>query len=460
MASPKNILLINPWIFDFTAYDFWMKPLGLMYVAALLKASGCFRLSFIDCLDRFHPAMIGPTLKEDDGRGPFLKKEVDKPEAVKAVPRRFSRYGLPVPVFEHELNSVPVPDAVLITCAMTYWYPGVQLAVDIVRRRFGSVPIILGGAYATLCPSHAECSSGADLVIRGPAERALFGALREALDDGLPPTAPDSPRLDDLPTPLFDLLRDRTWLPVLTSRGCPYRCTFCASGLLSDGFEQRHAPSVATEIAALFQRFGTRHFAFYDDALLVGKKNHIIPLLKRIEAFGLPMIFHTPNGLHVREIDRGLAGLFRRSGVRSLYLSMESSDSAWLIGKGEKDSAETLPRALESLSAAGFPRSSINVYVIMGVPGQGIPRVLESIRFVRSLGARPRVAIFSPIPGTAEWTTLVDEGVMTSDSDPLLHNKIAFACLKSESGREGLEAVSRLLAEGRSRPGRRTPFLD
>ncbi|MGZ4887374.1 MAG: B12-binding domain-containing radical SAM protein, partial [Candidatus Aminicenantales bacterium] len=283
MDPVKNLLLINPWIYDFTAYDFWLKPLGLLYIAAILEKAGGFRLSFIDCLDRFHPGIGKPAVLKPDGRGPFPKEEVPKPALLDAVPRRFSRYGIPVGLFEEELDRVPRPDAVLLTCTMTYWYPGVQAVVELVRRRFGAVPVILGGIYATLCPEHARAQSGADVVVSGPGERAVFAALRDALGDGVPPW-PDLSGFDALPAPAFGRLRDRTWLPVLTSRGCPFRCTFCASHLLAYGFEQRAPASVAAEIENHHALFGTRHFAFYDDALLLDKDRHALPLLERIAA--------------------------------------------------------------------------------------------------------------------------------------------------------------------------------
>ncbi|RLC23795.1 MAG: B12-binding domain-containing radical SAM protein, partial [Deltaproteobacteria bacterium] len=49
-----NILLVNPWIHDFAAYDFWAKPLGLLSLASILRQHG-FSITYIDCLDRFHP---------------------------------------------------------------------------------------------------------------------------------------------------------------------------------------------------------------------------------------------------------------------------------------------------------------------------------------------------------------------------------------------------------------------
>jgi radical SAM superfamily enzyme YgiQ (UPF0313 family) len=431
MAPAKNVLLINPWIYDFTAYDFWMKPLGLLYVASLIRRFTPHSVSFIDCLDRAHPGLKKPPAMKADGRGPFPKEDVPKPDVLRGVPRRFSRYGIPVAVFEEELARSPKPDVILLTSAMTYWYPGVQTAVDLVRRRFGSVPVVLGGIYATLCPDHARAETGADLVVPGPAGAALFAALATALESG-PSSAPDLSGPDALPTPAFDLLRDKTWLPIMTSRGCPLRCSFCASAILSPAFSQRPVDAVLSEILESHARFGTRHFAFYDDALLSGKRGHAWPLLQGLSAAARPLSFHTPNGLHLREVDGTTARLLRAAGVRSIYLSLESTDEALMRERSPKASAEDLARALEELEHVGYERGAIGVYLILGLPGQGAAGVEESYRFVQGLGATPRVAFFSPIPGTAEWTSLVREGVLAEDSDPLLHNKTAFAYLKSD----------------------------
>jgi len=142
MPSRKNILLINPWIYDFTAYDFWLKPLGLLYIASILKKHPGFRLHFIDCLDRYHPLFKKKLRTKPDGRGHFLKEEVPKPAVLKEVPRKFSRYGIPFEIFLHELGRLPSPDLVLITCTMTYWYPGVQIVVELIRKSFGFVGLV------------------------------------------------------------------------------------------------------------------------------------------------------------------------------------------------------------------------------------------------------------------------------------------------------------------------------
>ncbi|HNR65257.1 MAG TPA: radical SAM protein, partial [Atribacterota bacterium] len=60
-SRKKNrLLLINPWIYDFTAYDFWSKPLGILYVAAILRKKG-FDIDFIDCMDRLDTSLFKKT---------------------------------------------------------------------------------------------------------------------------------------------------------------------------------------------------------------------------------------------------------------------------------------------------------------------------------------------------------------------------------------------------------------
>jgi len=426
--SRPNILLVNPWIYNFTAYNFWLSPLGLLYAAALVRRHSNARLHFLDCLNRV-PSDLGKTTPaKPDGRGPFLKTGIDKPSVLRGIPRKYSRYGIPISVFRDELARLPVPDVVLVTGTMTYWYPGVQLAVGLIRERFGSVPIVLGGIYATLCEEHARRTSGADVVVSGTAEKTLLPVLRKILGNAAVGEA-DIRSFPEMPRPDVGLLDDKTWLPVLSSRGCPFRCAFCAGPRLYDGFEQREPADVADEIAGHHRRFGTRHFAFYDDELLVNKARHVVPLLEEVARRKLPLAFHTPNGLHVREIDQPLAHLLRRAGVSSLYLSQESFDPRVIGEFCPKVEERDLERAMAYLEIAGYARPEVSVYLIAGLPGQSAESVMDGVRFVRKLGAKPRVAFFSPIPGTPVWEELVRRGTFLPDADPLLHNKLTFPYL-------------------------------
>ncbi len=443
MSLYKNILLVNPWIYDFTAYDFWLRPLGLLYIASLIRKHTRFRLDFIDCLDR-HSTLSREEIKiKPDGRGPFHKEEVPKPSVLKDVPRKFSRYGIPVPLFLDRLGQIPPPDLVLVTCTMTYWYPGIQLVAELIRKKYGRVPIVLGGVYGTLMPEHARTFSGADVVFQGAGEREIFSLLKDILGDS---SYPDYryENLDEVPWPAFDLLSAKDVLPVLTSRGCPFNCTFCASPLLHEKFEQRTASSVVSEVEHHYREHKTRNFAFYDDALLMRKDNHIIPLLKELLPKKLPVFFHTPNGLHLREIDSEIASLFKKANFQSLFLSQESVDEDVLKKAGSKVSKGDLEKALVHLEKTGYRRSEINVYLMVGLPGQDIASVRESILHVQNLGANPRLTYFSPVPGTKEWEELVKKGYLAQDADPLLHNKLAFLYLSAEVSPQELRSLKEL----------------
>ena len=442
----KNVLLVNPWITDFTAYDFWLRPLGLLYAASILRDNADVDLRLIDCLDRFHRGLPPPARSKHDGRGHFLKVEIPKPEVLRAVPRRYSRYGMPLDLFAAELRRGPVPDLVLVTCTMTYWYPGAQLAVDLVRREFGSVPVVLGGIYATLVEDHARRLSGADMVLAGPAEKTLLRAARKIWGDGCVRDAA-FPTFRDMPRPALDLLGDKRCLPLLTSRGCPFRCSFCAGPFLYDRFEQGEPGDVVEEIAGAIARYGTRDFAFYDDALLLNKEKHIVPILEDIVRRGLSVSFHTPNGLHVQEIDRDLARLFAKAGVRSIYLSQESTDPAVIRESCPKVERGDLAAAIGHLVEAGYRREDIHVYLIAGLPNQDMASIKDSVRAVRRLGAKPRMAYFSPIPGTRVWKDLVERGRLKADADPLIFNKMAFPYLWSDISPEEYGELQELLNE-------------
>jgi radical SAM superfamily enzyme YgiQ (UPF0313 family) len=335
---------------------------------------------------------------------------------------------------------------------MTYWYPGVQTVVELIRKRFGRVPIILGGVYPTLMSEHAKSSCGADIIFQGPGEKGILPLLKEVLGDSSCP-AHRFETLDEIPWPAFELLRNKETLPVLTSRGCPFKCSFCAAPLLFKNFEQRMPSSVVSEIEFNCKKHKTRNLAFYDDTLLLKKNSHIFPFLNEVILRNLPLVFHTPNGLHVKEIDPELAflikeanfHLIKEANFQSLFLSQESFDKDLLAKACPKVSEGDLEKALVYLERVGYSRQGINVYLMVGLPGQDISGMKESILHVRRLGARPRLAYFSPIPGTQEWQYLVEDGCLARDADPLLHNKLMFPYLGWSVSPQDFESLKEMV---------------
>ena len=421
----KKIVLIHPWIYDFAAFDLWIKPLGLLYIDALLRKN-TYETHLIDCLDRYHPELLRlqgrrrPKQKRY-GIGPFHKEFVEKPEVYHNVRRRYGCYGITEEIFMRELRAVDKPDAVLVTSGMTYWYPGPFRAIQLVREHVVGIPIILGGIYATLCPEHARECSMADYVAVGEGETQALGLVDE-LTGRRSSYWPDPENLDSYPWPNYESVRRLDWMPLLTSRGCPYRCSYCASHMLYRKFRQRDPFKVVEEIEYAYQKMNVRTFVFYDDALLANATNHIHPILDEVIGRRIPCTFHTPNGLRPREIDGELAGNMFHSGFKTVRLSFETANVERQREMGFKVTNEDLATAIENLKVAGYQGKELEVYVLVGLPGQSLTEMVESVVYVAACGAKTRLAFYSPIPGTEEWEKAVKISGFDPNADPLLHN--------------------------------------
>jgi len=80
------------------------------------------------------------------------------------------------------------------------------------------------------------------------------------------------------------------------------------------------------------------------------------------------------------------------------------------------------------LRTAGFSRDEVGVYILAGLPGQGVSEVQESIRFVRACGATPKLAEYSPIPQTPLWEAAVRASEFDLRGEPLFHNNSILPC--------------------------------
>jgi pyruvate-formate lyase-activating enzyme len=441
----RNLLLINPWIYDFAAYDLWAKPLGLLALAALLKEND-WTVHYIDCLDIHHPALKTLRLKgpkrRPDHRGHFYRVEVGKPTPLGSIPRRYYRFGLSPEVFKEVLQSLPVPEANLVTSGMTYWYQGVHEVIGIVKKAFPSVPVILGGIYATLCAEHAGSTSGADFVIQGRGEIHILKLL-EGLTGVSPFFVPDLNDLDTLPPPAFGLYPHLDYCCVLTSRGCPFHCTYCASPLLNPRFIKRDPAHVVNEIVAWVDH-GVEDIAFYDDALLADRE-FAIALLRGIEERGCKTRFHATNGLHARGVTQEVAHLMRQVGFATVRLGLETCNHERQLATGGKVGNDEFQSAVKNLRQAGYASQEIGVYILAGLPGQEREEVEKTIRFVKECGARPYLAEYSPLPGTPLWREAVKFSPFDLKGEPLFHNNTILPCRWEGLSWDDLQALKAMV---------------
>jgi radical SAM superfamily enzyme YgiQ (UPF0313 family) len=405
----------------------------LLYIAAFLKKQG-YTVDFIDCLG-------AKSKTRKFGTGSFHREEVPKPAVVRHIPRKFARYGIPETEFIEELNRIRKPDAILVTSVMTYWYPGPQHVVEIVRQKFPGTPVILGGIYATLMPEHAARVVKPDHIITGPGELKILALLKDLFGAAEGSNFVHE-NLDSYPYPAFDLLRDHLeYLIIMTARGCPFNCTFCAQKLIAMPFVQRDPDAVVEEMQYHYHKYKLRDFAFYDDALFINRDKHIKIILEKLVRRRMPLRLHSPNGLFAKHIDRELAELMHRTNFRTIRLSFETSNEDRRRDMNNKISNKGMIEAVNALTNAGFRKQDIEAYVIMGLPDQPLSEVLASAVFINDLGLMIRLASFSPIPGTVEFERAVAGGLIPADIDPLLTNKTIFPL---QHGKEAFETYRKV----------------
>ncbi|OGF67455.1 MAG: hypothetical protein A2Y62_14240 [Candidatus Fischerbacteria bacterium RBG_13_37_8] len=419
--SERRALLIQPWIYDIAAYDLWIQPMGLLYLATLLEEMG-FQVKYLNCLDPTHESSEGKLKRMDDGRGKFYREEVEKPVILKSIPRKYCRYGLPEDVIISELEQVGKIDVVFITSMMTYWYPGVMRVVELCRKYKPGCPIVLGGVYATLMPEHAKETVNPDLLVEGLVE----GQIVLLLEQIYPGTCFKS-ELSNAYYPAWKLIKNLSYLPILTSRGCPYRCSYCASSYFYSGFLQRDYRNVVEELFYFYDALHFNNIVFYDDALLVNAGNHLLRILHEVKEKKVKFSFHSPNGLNARYINDEVAEAMFEAKFETIRISLETASDHKHELYGKKVTQKEFESAMKSLFKAGYKEGEIGVYLLGGIPGQTNEEIGESIKFVHDNGGNAKLSLYSPIPGTRDFGRLPGRVRGQLLKEPLLQNNSIFS---------------------------------
>ena len=196
-----RLLALNPWIYDFAAFDFWLKPYGFLVLLEYLKTRGA-EVDFIDCLEK-------KISKDQFGRGHYYSQIIPKPKALSSVPRYFKRYGRPFEEVENLIKGKN-PDYLLVTSSMTYWYPAIADLTRLLKKEYPRTPLFLGGTYATLCPQHAKAVTGGNPVFPNKDLASFFKSLKIDYDPNRVFTT--LPRYEDFYQALDYVVLRTTWI--------------------------------------------------------------------------------------------------------------------------------------------------------------------------------------------------------------------------------------------------------
>ena len=464
-----NAIFVNPWVYDFTYFNLWEKPLGLLTLASYFIERGTASVGFIDCLDE----RLKKTADMESGAGKFTGVITSKPGALKYIPRNYYRFGINEPEFVKKLHIAAEgfdngkPTVVLITCMMTYWYQGAFEVAKAVRLALPGAKIAVGGIYARLMPEHAERSGLFDHIERSHEPPLIYGnilKLTGAEAGGCDKTSLryfktietnknytlnnsnliySNLHFEQLAfrkqffikvdtaglkggTPLYELLPElNNSAATATSEGCPYSCTYCASSRLYPKYSPRDLSKIEADMIYFKKTLAVDNVAFYDDALLYKKEDFFYKWAEKIITEGLKLRFHLPNAVHAAMIDEKCADTMKKVGFETIRLGYEFFDGDAQQESGGKVSNAALENSIKNLKKAGFDSSDIGIYTIFGHPRTKLDEIHRAVEFVIKCGAVPNITLYSPIPGTPDAEAVFSERPEFLE-EPLLQNKAAF----------------------------------
>jgi anaerobic magnesium-protoporphyrin IX monomethyl ester cyclase len=305
------------------------------------------------------------------------------------------------------------PDLVGITC-MTVEYPR---AVEIARRiklDRADVPIVVGGAHVNAVGRQAlEEGEGFDYACIGEGEHLaceLADALERDADPGsipglvsrqggeivcaVPRPPPDD--YDALPFPAWDLFRPVDTLPLITHRGCPFKCVFCSH---NSGFKPRYRTpaNVLDEVAEILERYRPARIRIEDETfgLHMGRTKAI---LEEIIARGFHRRVRFSAQTRVDRIDEEFIRLLKTANFETLELGVETGNAEVLLSIKKGITLEQVERAVALAKANGL---RVWCKFIVGHPHETHATIRDTINFIAKINPNKlSVSIMTPFPGT------------------------------------------------------------
>jgi magnesium-protoporphyrin IX monomethyl ester (oxidative) cyclase len=430
----KRILLVSPPVTrpaDFSAKVVRVSvffPLGLAYLAAALERIPGLEIRVLDamlegCAAEGAPVSGGAEIRYGVSDGDLARKIA-------------------------EIN----PDIVGVSCLFAAMRRDAAAVCAAAKRVSPRIVTVMGGADAGAnAVSILRETPSADYVLEGEGEVSL-PALISALDAGAGFEKVDglyfrkdgqvsgNPKrfyiedLDSLPFParrLFDMKkyfslsqahsgsRRAPFTQMITSRGCPFKCAFCALGGHWGPRQRRRGPeNVLGEIGGLIKDHGVREIHFEDDNLTADKER-ALRIFSGIRERGYDITWNVPSGMAAGSLDGELLEAMRASGCYSVSLAIESGDQDVVSKLMSKPvNLKTIPGLVKKIRGTGMEARG---FFILGYPGETRETIRKTIDFARSLELDwSYFFIASPLPNTKMWDDCVrNKYIRPEDFDPV-----------------------------------------
>ncbi len=386
-------------------------PLGIAYLASFLLAHE-YPVQIIDALGE-NPHEITPFKKGSSLRG------IKVSEIIRRIDADTYLVG--------------------ISNLFSFAYPIVEVLCQEIRKAYPEKKIVLGGPHpSALYEEILNNVPAVDFVVIGEGEESLLGLLgyldgRLELNELSGLATRDefgniivlnaSKRIrnlnqDNIPFPARHLLpmenyiqaqeghgpASGRWTSILSSRGCPYGCTFCESRRTV--WVARDSRDVVDEMEYCLKEWGISEFHFEDDNMTINK-DRLIGICDEIIGRGLKIKWQTPNGIRASVTDREMLAKMKESGCLHITLAPETGSERVLNEVVKKGKDFSLTQLKDCGALAHKLGLKVAAYFIIGLPGESRQEIKETIKYAKQLAKcgvdEVCFGLFIPLPGTPLW---------------------------------------------------------
>lgn len=266
---------------------------------------------------------------------------------------------------------------------------------------------VIGGPHASALPEEAK--QFFDAVVIGPGEKAIVKIISDFLDGkkgGIYRQPVDN--IDSIPIPPRTILNRIKYNPfygtpsdrsasIISSRGCPYQCAFCASNVIWGRNVQFHSVKrVVKEIAYLKEKFGIKYFKFIDDIFTLNKER-FREFSKALHELDIKWACEA----RINTVDDEILDEMIKNGCEAVDLGIESVNDLVLKKINKMQTSSMAKEAIARIKAKGL---KVKIYLIYGLPFEPKDIVQQTIDFVRETDP-DYVSLFTlvPYPGTDIW---------------------------------------------------------
>ncbi|MDP2930956.1 MAG: radical SAM protein, partial [Chloroflexota bacterium] len=306
--------------------------------------------------------------------------------------------------------------------------PTINTAIAIARHLKKANPnltVVLGGAHATLLPEETLASAPEiDIIIRGEGEQTIVELL-QALENKRPlhdvpgisyrrdgkvlsnTLRSDYTDLDTLPFLAYHLLPWQKYRPhpphgralpfaaIITSRGCPYRCSYCSKPVFGTKFRAQSAARVIAEIAYYQHRFGVKELAVYDDVFTLDRKR-AYDIAEGMIKKGIKIDWTCETRVNL--VDRDLLKMMKRAGCYAVAYGIESGSPEILDTLNKGITLAQVEEAVRLTREAGLQTIG---YFMIGSPGESRETIVQTVALAKKLRLDfAQFAVTTPFPGT------------------------------------------------------------